>query len=132
MAYKFNPFTGTLDLVGSTGGGGGTYTPANPSDYSPVPGTVDAALDQLADRTTKYEQTFIISDWTGPSGGEYSLTILEAAHTKGINPHIFVFEDVAGFFEQVTVSVTVANTGTITLKVLETPDLRFAGKLTII
>ena len=132
MPYKFNPFTGTLDLVDTSGGGGSSYTPADPSQWNPDPTTYDGALDQLADRTTKYEQTFIIGDWTGPSGGEYSLVIPEATHLKGINPHIFVFEDVAGFFEEVTVSITVANTGTITLRVLETPDLRFAGKLTII
>lgn len=112
------------------------FDPTTPSDWTVTPGTIQEALDELAGRVTtigsKYEQTFIVGDWTGPSGGEYSLTIPEATHLKGINPHIMVFEDVAGFFEEVTVSITIANTGTIELKVLETPDLRFAGKLTII
>lgn len=132
MAFKFNALTGNLDLVNESTGGSTTYTPGTPSDWSPAPTTVGAALDQLADRIAKYEQTFVIGDWVGPSGGEYSLTIPEASHLKGVNPHIFVFEDVGGFFEEVTVSITVANTGTIVLRVLEVPDLRFAGKLTII
>ena len=52
MAFKFNPITGQLDLVG--GGSGATdasavtYTPSVFGDWSPVPGFVDDALDQLA------------------------------------------------------------------------------------
>ena len=93
---------------------------------------VNKTLDLTVGTASKYQQNFVVGDWVGPTMGEYTLTIAQATHLKGINPHIAVFENVSGQFEKVYVSTTVSNTGTITLAVLESPDLRFAGKLTII
>ena len=119
---------------GDTNGGSSAYTPTNPADWSPTPTTVSEALDQLAanSSSTKYEQSFIIADWTGPSGGEYSLVIPEATHLKGVNPNPVIFENIAGTYELTHVSVSVANTGTITLKIVDSPDLRFDGKIIIL
>lgn len=110
------------------------YTPTTPGNWSPTPTVVSEALDQLAANSglAKYEQTFTIADWVGPSGGEYSLIILEATHLKGINPHPMIFEDISGNYELTHVSTSIANTGTITFTIVDTPDIRFDGKITIV
>lgn len=66
MAYKLNIFTGQLDLVNESGGGGGSYTPGNPSDWNPAPTNVSGALDQLADRT--YDKNYVVESFTLLSG----------------------------------------------------------------
>jgi len=131
MAFFYNPLTGNLDYYEQSTGGSTSYTPGDPAHWNPDPSTVGDALDQLADRTTKYVQTFVSGDWTGPSGGEYSLVINEAAHLKGVYPTVTIYELVSGSYEEVTCSITIDNSGLITIKVLETPDNRFNGRVII-
>lgn len=70
MPVTYNPFTGQLDLTGTSGGGGGSvssvngqtgivvidagdigYTPGTPGDWvNPDPTTVEKGLDDLAKR----------------------------------------------------------------------------------
>lgn len=105
MAFKYNPFTGTVDIVG--GGSGGV------------------------EDSFSYEFNNTI-DWGTPSGGYYSIVIPEGTHLKGINPTATVYELEAGEYVLVlTDQLKISNTGQVTFRVLETPNLRFSGKIII-
>lgn len=106
MAYKFNPFTGNLDLI---------------SNVTP---TV---------QTPNYAETFdATTDWGAASGGFYSITILAATHGKGTNPIIQVYELNGADYELVELSVSInSGTGDIRIAVSEVPDNRFEGKIII-
>ena len=107
MAYKFNPLTSQLDIVGEGSG------------PSPTP-------------TVGYLQSFnATTNWT-LDVSVYKIIINEATHLKGINPSVQVFELVAGVYNLVDVdSLEVDNSGQVTIKVLSSPDLRFQGKVLI-
>ncbi len=105
MATKFNPLT----WMGFNVSGGGSSSSAS-----------------------RYSSTFIVGDWTGPSGGVYSLSISAATHGKGVNPTIQVFELSGSDYILINVDVVVSSLGNITLNVSDTPDNRFAGKYVII
>lgn len=80
-----------------------------------------------------YSTVFTLSDWNGPSGGFYTITILEAAHNKGTSPGVEIFELVSGDYIQVEVDrVRVNSGGDVEVRVPETPDLRFNGKIVIL
>lgn len=107
MALKFNPLSiEGFDIDNNSGGGGGT----------------------------KYNQTFnATSDWGSPSGGFYTITILESTHSVGTSPSVEIFESDSGDFVLVNVDeVRVNASGDVSFRVPETPDLRFAGKVIII
>lgn len=106
MALKFNPFTGSLDIVGSSGGSG---------------------------IENSYALTFNnTSDWGTASGGLYSIVVPEGTHLKGVNPTANVYELVSGSYELVFVErLLISNSGQITISVLDSPDLRFSGKIII-
>ncbi len=110
MGFRINPLTGQFDIVGAGGGGGG----GGPAE--------------------RYTDTFnATSDWGSASGGLYTITVLAATHGKGTAPSVMVFELVSGNYELVgihTLQINVA--GDVSLKVLETPDNRFAGLVLII
>lgn len=106
MGIRINPFTGFFDLTGS----GGAGSPASRSITS-------------NNATT---------DWAGPSGGEYSITILAATHGKGTSPSVQVFELVTGIYNQVNPSINVNGSGDVIVSVTSSPDNRFAGKILII
>ena len=78
-----------------------------------------------------YVNNFIVGDWSGPSGGEYTITILEATHDMGINPMVQVFEKVGVDFEEIEIAIEVTSIGDVIIKVTEVPDLRFEGKVLI-
>lgn len=87
---------------------------------------------------TAYEETFNNStDWTGPSGGFYTLTvnISSATHGKGVNiQDIEVWEDKgSNVFEKIGVDQADFNdsTGAVTVvaRAAESPDGRFGGKI---
>lgn len=77
-----------------------------------------------------YVQSFIVGDWV-PVAGNYRLQIPNTTHGKGSAPLVQVFELVAGEYIEVTVSIDISNSGTITLRIPQVPDLRFAGKCII-
>lgn len=111
MGIVFNPLTGNFDIAGTGGGGGG----AGPAE--------------------RYSDTFnATSDWGSASGGQYTITILAATHGKGTTPSVLVFEDIGGsVYELVGLNALQINAlGDVSLKVLETPDNRFAGLVLII
>jgi hypothetical protein len=107
MGIKLNPFTGFFDLTGSGSGGG-----SGP-----------------AERTST---SFTNVTWTGPSGGEYTITITAGTHGKGINPNVMVYETNGANFDQTFPSVQINASGDVSIKVSETPDNRFNGKILII
>jgi hypothetical protein len=109
MGVTFNPFSGNLDFTGSSGGGS-----PGPAERHVV--TFDAS-----------------ASWGAPSGGFYSIAIAAGTHGKGLNPTAAAFEDIGGgSFSAVTAEIEVSSTGTVTIKVPDTPDQRFAGALIII
>lgn len=75
--------------------------------------------------------SFIVGDWSGPSLGEYTITILATTHDRGTSPMVQVFEKVGSDFEEIEIAVEVTAIGDVILKVTETPDLRFEGKVLI-
>lgn len=98
-----DPDAGTIDFI-SVGGGGGT------PDY-----------------VATFNDT---SDWSGPSSGFYSQSIPLSTHHK-TNPTVDLFETVSGNNEQVMADISVDGSYVVTIKVPQTPDLRFAGKIII-
>lgn len=106
MSIKFNPFTGTFDYVG-TSGGSGTQSP-------------------------NYVQTFnATSSWGSSVGGYYTITIPVSSHAKGSNPVIQVFELNGSDYDVVDTTIFIDNTNSISIKALQSPDSRFAGKIVI-
>ena len=108
---KFNPLTSQFDFTGSNGGGGGGGGPAE-----------------------RYTDTFnATTDWGSPSAGEYTITIPAATHGRGSIPSVMVFELTGGVYEVVGINtLQIDLSGNVSLKVLETPDNRFAGLVLII
>jgi len=107
--FKFNPLTGNLDFVGSSGGGG---SPSGPAE--------------------RYFATFNnTSDWTSNSP-EYTHTVTAATHGKGSNPNVSVYELVSGNYEAINVNISITTGGDVTIKVSETPDNRFTGLILIL
>jgi hypothetical protein len=62
---------------------------------------------------------------------EYILEIPASTHLKGINPQIQVYESESSEFVNVIVYISMNELGDIFLKVTQTPDTRFSGKLII-
>jgi hypothetical protein len=81
-----------------------------------------------------YSETFNASgDWSGPSGGYYTITVLEATHEQGTTPMVQVYELVGALYEQVDVDrVAINGSGDVTIRVTENIDTRFEGRITII
>jgi hypothetical protein len=108
VGATFNPFTGQIDYTGSGSGGGSTVQTAN------------------------YVHSFLTTDFTGPGGGNYTLSVAAATHGKGFNPILQIWEDIGGgSFEMVTVSYQIDSSGNLTLQVASSPDMRFSGKVII-
>ena len=81
---------------------------------------------------TKYSATFNnTTDWGSPSGGYYTLSILEAIHEKGPNPTVIVYEANGGSYENVMLYISIDTSGNVSLKVAQIPDCRFTGKVLI-
>ncbi len=76
------------------------------------------------------------SDWGTAVGGYYVITISAATHQRGTQPGLAgVFELSGSDYVEVqlgTGGFIVANDGTVTIKVPEVPDLRFAGNIILV
>lgn len=107
MGTKFNPFTGQIDFTGSGGGGGGG-------------GDV-------------YELAFTIASWGSAVSGYYYITVTQGTHDKGLSPGVQIFEEDGSDYVLVNVDeIKVMANGDVAIRVPETPDLRFDGRLIII
>jgi len=72
------------------------------------------------------------SDWSGPTGGYYTITIPEATHLQGVNPLVEAFDSTTGTYAVVTPdSLAVDGSGNVTISVTSSPDNRFPGKIVI-
>jgi hypothetical protein len=80
---------------------------------------------------TPYTQTFTAGSFSGPSGGEYSITTLQSTHDKGTSPIVQVYEKIGSNFFEINVSIEVNPSGDVIIAVNEVPDLRFEGKIVI-
>jgi hypothetical protein len=80
---------------------------------------------------TPYTQTFTAGSFSGPSGGEYSITTLQSTHDKGTSPIVQVYEKIGSNFFEISVSIEVNPSGDVIIAVNEVPDLRFEGKIVI-
>lgn len=102
MANTYN----RVNAASTTSGGGGTGNP--------------------------FSQAFTVANWTGPVGGFYFITILENTHDKGTDPGVQLFELSGVDYIQVEVDrVRVNSSGDIEIRVPDSPDLRFNGKIVV-
>jgi len=108
------------------------------TDTLPTVGTPSLSADimTLGFADTRYSKAPYVktfnatSDWTGPSGGYYSMTVLASAHGKGTTPTSEVYIVNGSDFDETTAEAKKVNaTGDIVLKVPD--DLRFAGRLIV-
>lgn len=81
--------------------------------------------------TPPYVQTFITGSWTGPTSGQYTITVPESTHGKGTSPMVQVYETSGAISDQVTAFIRLNASGDVSIIVTETPDLRFEGKIII-
>lgn len=80
-----------------------------------------------------FTQTFNnTTSWAGPSGGSYTFTVLASAHGKNTEPLVQVYELNGSDYEQVDVEVIINTSGDVTIRVTETVDTRFVGKVVIL
>ena len=72
------------------------------------------------------------TDWSGPSGGFYTVTLAWADHGKSKSPIAQVFQKDGTDYYGVDVDrVTVNSSGDVTIRVPDSPDSRFEGKLVV-
>lgn len=79
----------------------------------------------------RYSNTFLTTDWVGPSLGHYNIVITSSTHGKGLNPEIEVYELVGSDYEKVEIASKTNGSGDITLDISSSPDGRFNGKYII-
>jgi hypothetical protein len=79
--------------------------------------------------STGFVQTFNNAAWL-VDGADYQITVNEAQHLKGIAPIVAVYE-LDGTYASVHVSIEVTNAGQVVIRVPQSPDNRFSGKLII-
>jgi hypothetical protein len=93
----------------------------------PVTGEIDFSVPAAAG---KYIQSFATGDWT-LNVDRYQFSIPESAHGAGTSPKVQIFELSGAVFDLVNLELAVNASGDITLSVLQSPDLRFTGKIVI-
>jgi len=88
--------------------------------------------DTLA--TARFTATFdATTSWGAASGGYYTQVIAQATHTRGTSPQVDVFEESGSDFIKVELDeLKVLANGDVEMRVPETPDCRFAGKVVMI
>lgn len=68
------------------------------------------------------------TDWT-LNVDTYEIEVPASSHGKGINPQLQAFETNGGNFDEVICSMTIDSLGNAKIRVQQTPNLRFNGKL---
>lgn len=88
--------------------------------------------DTLA--TARFTSTFdATTDWGTASGGYFTIAITQATHTRGTSPQVMVYEESGSDFIKVELDeLKVLANGDVELRVPESPDCRFAGKVVMI
>lgn len=137
VASSFNEAGGSTSIGAPTGGTVEADTINFISSDSSVDiiadsanGIIDFKLVGSSGSSSKYVKTVVLSDWTGPSLGEYTLSIPFSFHGKA-NPVVTCLESVSSDFEEVIANVVIDSSNNVFIKVLSTPDTRFVGKVFI-
>jgi hypothetical protein len=82
--------------------------------------------------SSPFIRSFVVADFSGPVSSEYTLSVPESTHGKGSNPSVTIYELVGANYEQVEAFTQINANGDIAVKVPETIDGRFDGKLVIL
>lgn len=137
VASSFNDAGGSTSIGAPTGGIIEADTISFISSDSSVDiiadsntGTIDFKVAGSSGSLSKYVKTVVLGDWSGPSLGEYTLSIPFAFHGKA-NPVVTCMEEVSGEFDVVEAPIIIDSSNNVFIKVLETPDTRFTGKIFI-
>lgn len=80
----------------------------------------------------QYIASFVVTNWTGPSSGEYRYTVSAATHGAGNSPIVQVEELDGSVYNSVDVLVEINGSGDVALIINESPDTRFDGRIKII
>lgn len=73
------------------------------------------------------------TDWSGPSGGYYSLSYLASAHNKGLYPNFLIEEFISSsYYNVLPDSINTNASGDITINVIDLPDGRFSGRIIVV
>ena len=139
MAYKLNVFTGQFDLVtpASSGGGGDVTGPASSVDgdiaiFDGATGKVIKDSGITVASLAHYIQIFnATTDWTGPTGSSYSISIPFSTHGK-TNPILQTYELNGSDYVEVETGIRIDTSHNVLITVNSSPDLRFAGKIHIV
>lgn len=87
--------------------------------------------DAGAVAATRYSASFVSGDWSAPSGGYITLTVLAATHGRGTNPSVKILEDISGDFDEVICDrMRINASGDIEFRIVE--GLEFGGKYIIV
>jgi len=91
---------------------------------------IACVLEQGDERDVK---TFnATTDWGSAAGGYYTITRPDSDHHKGVSPIVQVYEKVSTDYIKVEPDrVLVNSSGDVSIRVTESPDLRFEGKLVL-
>lgn len=133
MAFKFNSLTGNFDLTNSDASSTALSVSYDNTGSGLIATNVQDAIDELAGSSPiNFASTFnATTDWTLDTG-IYKIDIGEGTHLKGTNPMVEIFESSAGpLYTHLNTDIVVDNSGQVTIKVNQTPDLRFAGRVVI-
>lgn len=79
--------------------------------------------------TPPYSYSFSIGTWS--AGVEWSISIPQTTHLKGVNPLIQVYELIGSDYIEVIQYIEINGSGDVTLKLNNSPDIRYAGKVII-
>jgi hypothetical protein len=84
--------------------------------------------------TVRYIHSFnATTNWGTASGGYYTITVPASTHNLGANPVSTIYELSGTDYIQVMADKTItATNGNVSIRVPETPNLRFAGQIIII
>lgn len=109
-----------------------TGTPTAPTAATGTNTTQIATTAYVVNTTAKYVQTFnATTDWGTASGGVYTITVASGTHGKAY-PNIRVEELIStDYFRAFVDDEIVRSTGNVEIKVSQTPDGRFAGRVII-
>lgn len=133
--------------TGGSGGSGNVQDPVSNIGALPLVGnTIDDLRYVISEETffrwtgtewvpqtavaNKFVQVFTTASWTS-SSGEYWLEYDPSIHLKGANPVVIVLEDNSGEYYTVLVTIEITNVGIVRVRVPQSPDLRFDGKIII-
>lgn len=137
VASSFNEAGGSTSIGAPTGGTVEADTINFISSDSSIDiiadsanGIIDFKIAGSSGSLSKYVKTVVLGDWSGPSLGEYTLSIPFAFHGKA-NPVVTCLESVSSDFEEVIANVVIDSSNNVFIKVLENPDTRFVGKVFI-